>query len=162
MAKTRLILLAATTAVMLALPGVGGAQSTPGDHSDSNAAVSFGGDRAELSADGYSLIGRAEVLQGDRRLRADRIDITIRNQTATSAKSSGNVYFVMSDQTIRADRADYDIESGNLVVTGNVILSQGRNVATGGRLIYNLQTGNARWDGGTNGRVEGVLYPSQR
>jgi lipopolysaccharide export system protein LptA len=45
-----------------------------------------------------------------------------------------------------------------VVVTGDVILTQGKNVLTGNRLVYNVRTESARMEGG-NGRVQGVFYP---
>lgn len=160
MAKTRLILLAATSAALLALPTVGDAQSAPG-------AAAIAGDQpgmwtgraVEYAPNGISLIGEAEILQGQNRLRANRIDMTLSDGALTRAEAVGGVYFVTPEQTMRGDRATYDIENDTLTVTGDVILNQGKNVATGGRLVYNLRTETARWEGGANGRVQGVFYP---
>lgn len=159
MAKTRLMLLAATTAALLALPGVGGAQSTPGGVGDSNAPVMWTGDDVEYRTDGFSLIGRAEILQGENRLRANRINLAVTDGDVRQAEAVGGVYFVMPQQTMRGDRAVYDLAAETITVTGDVILNQGRNVATGGRLVYNLRTETARWEGGAGGRVQGVFYP---
>jgi len=46
-----------------------------------------------------------------------------------------------------------------VVVTGDVILTQGQNVLTGGRLAYNTRTEAARMEGPANGRIRGVFYP---
>ena len=81
------------------------------------------------------------------------------NQTGESRiEASGNVYFVTPDQTIRGDRAVYTFATDEVVVTGDVILTQGKNVLTGNRLVYNVRTESARMEGG-NGRVQGVFYP---
>ena len=46
------------------------------------------------------------------------------------------------------------------MLSGDVILTQGENVMTGGRLTYNTRTEAAEMDGaGENGRVQGVFYP---
>jgi len=45
------------------------------------------------------------------------------------------------------------------VVSGDVILTQGRNVLSGARLTYNVDSGTASMDGGANNRVRGVFYP---
>jgi lipopolysaccharide export system protein LptA len=158
MAKTRLILFAAAAAV-LALPSVGGAQSTPGAAIAGDQPGMWTGRTVEYTPTGVALIGEAEVLQGENRLRADRINMTLSDGALTQAEAVGGVYFVTPDQTMRGDRAVYDIENDTLTVTGDVILNQGRNVATGGRLVYNLRTETARWEGGADGRVQGVFYP---
>ena len=63
---------------------------------------------------------------------------------------------------MRGDRAVYDLSTEELVVTGEVILSQGQNVARGGRLVYNVRTGTGRMEGApteAGRRVQGVFYP---
>ncbi|MNE97874.1 Lipopolysaccharide export system protein LptA [compost metagenome] len=59
---------------------------------------------------------------------------------------------------MRGDRAVYTLNNAEVVVTGDVILTQGKNVLTGNRLVYNVRTESARMEGG-NGRVQGVFYP---
>ena len=65
---------------------------------------------------------------------------------------------------MRGDRAVYNLGNGEIVVTGNVVLTQGKNVLTGSRLVYNINTEAARMDGAPRGaagsRVQGVFYPN--
>ena len=75
-------------------------------------------------------------------------------------EASGNVYFVTPEQTIRGDRAVYTTADDMIVVTGDVILTQGQNVLTGSRLTYNVRTETARIEAGGQGRIRGVFYPS--
>lgn len=160
MAKTRLMLLAAATTALLALPTAGDAQNAPGNLGDSNAPIMWGGDTVEYTPDGFALIGRAEIQQGGNRLRANRINMSVSDGEMRRAEAVGGVYFVTPEQTMRGDRAVYDLARDEITVTGDVILNQGRNVATGGRLVYNVGSQNARWEGaGPNGRVQGVFYP---
>ena len=42
-----------------------------------------------------------------------------------------------------------------------MILTQGENVITGSRLVYNTRTESAQMEGGSNGRVQGVFYPER-
>ena len=126
----------------------------------SNQPIMIGADGGERTATSFSLRGRAEVVQGDNRLRADAI------QGANSAgggiatvTASGNVYYVTPNETLRGDRAVYDVSAATIVITGDVILTQGKNVLTGGRLTYNIDTGSADMAGGSNSRIQGVFYP---
>ena len=160
--KTRLFLLAATTASALALPGVGGAQV---GGSTSDAPVAWGGDLFEYTPNGFTLTGRAEMTQGGNRLRANRINFVTRNGDLIEAEASGAVYFVTPDQTMRGDRASYDLGTDVVTVTGDVILTQGQNVVTGARLTYNVSTEAARMvgaGGAQGGRVRGVFYPGSQ
>lgn len=159
MSMTRTLAMAAALMV-LALPATGGAQ-TPAARAGGDA-VSFGADGGEYTSTGIALRGRAEVVQGQNRLRADSINGTISNGDLTRVEASGNVYFVTPNQTIRGDSAVYTFANDEVVVSGDVILTQGQNVLTGGRLVYNTRTEAARMEGGagsTGGRIRGVFYP---
>jgi lipopolysaccharide export system protein LptA len=164
MSKSRLSLLVAITALSLALPGVGGAQSSGagGGGAGSDAPVAWGGDLFEYTPNGFTLTGRAEMTQGGNRLRANRISFVTSDGVLTRVEATGEVYFVTPEQTMRGDRAVYDLGSDEVTVTGDVILTQGQNVVTGGRLVYNVATENARMEGGPTAqgdRVRGVFYP---
>ena len=60
---------------------------------------------------------------------------------------------------MRGNNAVYTLNDGQVLVTGDVILTQGQNVLTGGRLVYNVRTQTARIESAGN-RVRGVFYPS--
>jgi lipopolysaccharide export system protein LptA len=112
--------------------------------------------------------GDAEALQSESRLRAKSI-------TAYAAKkgdscgdtnrleADGDVYYVTPEQVVRGDHAVYAASSDTVVVTGNVIVLQGKNIARGDRLTIQVKTGAVQMDGpkgrGSSGRVRGVFYP---
>ncbi|KAK0360783.1 hypothetical protein LTR94_025938, partial [Friedmanniomyces endolithicus] len=122
----------------IAVPAVGDAQST---RNTSSQPIGFGADGGEQTSQSISLRGRAEITQGQNRLRADAITAYRDAQGEfTRVEATGTVFFVTPTQSMRGDRAVYTIASGELVVTGDVILNQGRNVLTGGRLTYNVNT----------------------
>ena len=79
-------------------------------------------------------------------------------------EASGTVYFVTPDQTIRGDRAVYTPGNNLVVMTGDVIVTQGQNVMTGGRLTYNTEPQAVTMAGGAGsngGRIRGVFYPER-
>ncbi|HEX8470376.1 MAG TPA: LptA/OstA family protein, partial [Brevundimonas sp.] len=80
-------------------------------------------------------------------------------QNISTVTASGNVYYVTPTETIRGDRAVYTVSNATIIVTGDVILTQGKNVLTGGRLSYNIDTGQTNMVAGGNGRIQGVFYP---
>jgi lipopolysaccharide export system protein LptA len=53
------------------------------------------------------------------------------------------------DQTTTGDLADYDVPGQTVIVSGNVVLTQGKNVLKGDRLVINLATGESRFDPGS-------------
>ena len=138
------------------LPVTSGAQSA---RDNTTAPVQYGADAGEYTPNGFALRGRAEVTQGTNRIRADAIQGFTTGSNLTRVEASGNVYFVTPDQSMRGDRAVYNLNEGTVMVTGDVILTQGQNVLTGGRLVYNVRTETARIES-AGARVRGVFYPS--
>ncbi|CAN7290315.1 LptA/OstA family protein [Brevundimonas sp. LjRoot202] len=151
---TRTLRIAATALALAALPTIGDAQSFQGGQP-----IMWGADEVSRTPTALSLRGRAELTQGDSRIRADRVEGVISNGDLSRVEAVGNVYFVTPEQTIRGDRAVYTPSNDTIVLTGDVILTQGENVMTGGRLTYNTRTEAAEMDGAGNGRVQGVFYP---
>jgi lipopolysaccharide export system protein LptA len=165
MSMTRTLTIAAAALALLALPTMGGAQTTPQTAPRlGQGAVSYGADAGEATPNSLSLRGRAEVVQGQNRLRADVISGSGVNSEIDRIEASGNVYFVTPEQTIRGDRAVFTLSDNEVVMTGDVIVTQGQNVMTGGRLTYNTATQAVTMAGGSGsngGRIRGVFYPER-
>ena len=148
--------LMATAAIALA----GAAVAQARQQAVSNQPIAVGADSTEYTGGGFALRGRAEVQQGDNRMRADAITgVSAPSGGISSVTATGNVYYVTPTETIRGDNAVYSVSTSTIVVTGDVILTQGRNVMTGKRLTYNIDTRAAAMDAGSGGRVQGVFYP---
>lgn len=130
------------------------AQTARGNSAD--APISYGADGMSRTPEGLSLRGRAELTQGGNRMRADAVTATTPNNQLTRVEATGNVYYVTPNETIRADHAIYTTANDTIVLTGDVILTQGKSVMTGSRLTYNVRTETAEMGGG---RVQGVFYP---
>lgn len=154
MSMSRFLAAAVLGLSLAALPTIGDAQSF-----QAGQPIMWGADEVSRTPTTLSLRGRAELTQGDSRIRADRVEGTISNGDLTRVEATGNVYFVTPEQTIRGDRAVYTPANDTIVLTGDVILTQGENVMTGASLTYNTRTEAAQMDGGSNGRVQGVFYP---
>ena len=161
MSMTRTLTIAATALALVALPTMGDAQTAP---RMGQGPISYGADAGEATPNSLSLRGRAEVVQGQNRLRADVISGSGADSEIDRIEASGNVYFVTPEQTIRGDRAVYTLSDNEVVVTGDVIVTQGQNVMTGGRLTYNTETQAVTMAGGATsngGRIRGVFYPER-
>ena len=84
-------------------------------------------------------------------------------------EATGKVTIKSADQVATADRADFDMATQVAVLRGNVVLSQGKNVATGCVLRIQMETGVARLQsrdcggapggGQGGGRVRMLLSP---
>jgi lipopolysaccharide export system protein LptA len=74
----------------------------------------------------------------------------------------GNVVVTQKDQTATGEVGIYDLKSNTVALTGNVLMTQGKNVLRGDKLMVDLATGAARVESGKNGRgrVEGLFLPN--
>ena len=140
----------------------------------------------DISADlfeGYNAQGLAvwrgavEVVQAQTRLRCSELRAQFRQAAGGAAQPgvaaswgdiqtltcTGPVYYVTPTQSARGDNAVYEGASETITMTGNVVVTQGQNVATGDRAIINTRTNDSRLEatarGGGSGRVRTVLYP---
>lgn len=102
--------------------------------------------------------GNVLIGQGQMRLAADRVTVTYAaggQQRISALRAEGHVTLASGEDAAEAGSADYDVESGNVVLVGDVLLTQGRNVLAGDRVTVNLATGTAQ----AAGRVRSVLQP---
>ena len=69
------------------------------------------------------------------------------------------------DQTTTSDWALYDVPAQLVTVGGNVVLTQGKNVLKGDRLVIDLKTGESRFEntgnGSTGGKIRALFMPKQ-
>jgi len=148
---------------------------------DSSAPVDLTADQLEV-ANAQCMAtwrGSAEALQADARLRADVLKIynqvgAARPQASGPScgavkkmEAEGNVYYVTPQQRVRGDAAVYDAATETIVMTGDVVAAQGRNVLRGERMVIHVKTGEAQMQTNVKGRnkpgrVRGVFYPNDQ
>jgi len=78
-------------------------------------------------------------------------------------EARGDVTVVSKDQSASGDLGVYDVKKKTITLTGNVVVSQGKNVLHGDRVIVDTVTGNAHIEsGGTSqNRVRALILPSK-
>ncbi|MGQ2990654.1 MAG: LptA/OstA family protein [Brevundimonas sp.] len=153
----RSVVAAAAALSLLAVVGGATAQSRA---NVSRQPIQVGANTGEYTPTGFSLRDQVEITQGPNRLRADAIEgARGSGDQINTVTASGGVYYVTPNETIRGDRAVYTVSNATIVVTGDVILTQGKNVLTGSRLTYNVDTGAASMASSAGSRIQGVFYP---
>ena len=121
--------------------------------------------------------GDAEALQDKSRLRADTISVytKVKGKDAKGEPScgatdriiaDGHVFYVTPDETAKGAHAVYSSADDMTVLTGDVVVVQGKDVARGDRLTIKVSTREARMysnvtGAGRLGRVRGVFYPAK-
>lgn len=113
-------------------------------------------------ADGSAeFTGSVLIVQGVMKLSADRVLVIYKtDDTGKRAidrlEATGSVLLVSGPDAAEAQRADYTIDEGTIVLTGDVLLNQSAGTLASQRMVVNLTTGTASMAG----RVKTVLNPS--
>ena len=103
--------------------------------------------------------GNVLVGQGEMRLSANEVSVQYEmlegKSTGNIARviAKGSVTFVNGPEAAEGDNADYDVINRQLLMTGNVILTQDNSILSGERLSVNMVDGT----GIMEGRVKTIL-----
>ena len=90
-----------------------------------------------------SFTGNVIVGQGEMRLSAQKLLVIYKSEGGIERlEASGGVTLVSGPDAAEADRADYSIDTGIVVMTGNVLLTQGNNALTSQKMTVNLVDGS--------------------
>jgi lipopolysaccharide export system protein LptA len=76
-------------------------------------------------------------------------------------RARGDVLVVSKEQNATGDVGIYDLQAKTITLTGNVVLSQGKNVIHGEKLIVDTVTGNAHVEGATQTGVRAIIVPNK-
>lgn len=128
---------------------------------DTSLPIEVSADQLAVSqTDGTAIFtGNVLVGQGEMRLSADRVKVeyTADGNGISKLFASGGVTLVNLTDAAESREAIYTIASGNVVMTGDVLLTQGGNALSGQKLVIDLKTGT----GVMEGRVQTVFQPGK-
>lgn len=123
---------------------------------DNSAPIEVSADNLSVDQnDGAAIFeGNVLVAQGDLRLAAEFIRVEYatdadgnRSPSIGQVTASGGVTFVNGPDAAEALEAVYSVETGDLVLSGDVLLTQGQNAISGDRLVVDLNDGTGRMEG---------------
>ncbi len=102
-------------------------------------------------------LGNAKAVQGDMRLAAEEILVKYdQGQGGIEfVEATRNVVFTNGAEIAEANKGVYRLGSGEVVLTGNVLLLQGQNTISGDALTLDLTTNK----GSMRGNVKTVFVP---
>lgn len=133
---------------------------------DTDAPVEVSSDQLTLdqSAGTATFSGNVVVTQGEMRLTAPEILVEYNQADGADAASGveritakGGVVMVTPSEAAESQEAVYTPALNEVVMQGDVLLTQGLNTLSGERLVVDLVTGNGRIEG----RVRTILRPEQ-
>jgi lipopolysaccharide export system protein LptA len=153
-------------ALLLALPAATAvAQETGvgfgGGDFDRSAPVEVAADTLEVdqSTGRAVLTGEVVIAQGELRLSADRVTVDYAadgtDRRIERLNAEGDVLIVAGEDAAEGQTAIYTLGSAEILMTGDVLVTQGGNTLAGDRLAIDLDTGA----GTVSGRVRTTLQP---
>lgn len=89
--------------------------------------------------------------------RAEGTPATQGGRQVERLEASGKVLVTSGPMTASGDNGTFDTAANTIVLTGSVVLTQGENVIRGPRLVVDVNTGQARMEGG---RVQMLIEPN--
>ena len=172
MTRHRLLLPAVLAlALFSALPAL--AQSTDlfsGFSKKGNGPIEVDAQTLEIVEEGEQRIstfsGGVTVRRGDTTMKAAQIKLfTSKDSDAgdqngfTRMEATGTVYVNSGKQTITGSQAVVDNKAQTIVLSGNVVLSQGKDVLAAERLVIDMATGKARVEQTPGKSIRMVITP---
>ncbi len=132
---------------------------------DPSAPVEVSADELSVSqTDGAAVFsGNVRVAQGDMKMTAGSMRIEYgtdedgQQRRISRLLASGGVTLVTPSEAAEAEEAVYSIEDGSVILTGDVLLTQGPNAISGDRLTIDLASGS----GNIEGRVRTILQAGE-
>jgi len=118
---------------------------------DTEAAIEVTSQTLSVDQETGRAVFEGEVLigQGDLRLSAARVEVVYGTDSSEIAEllASGNVTFVTADEAAEAQSAIYNVTTGLLTLTGDVLLTQGASAISADTMVINVTDGSATMQG---------------
>ena len=127
----------------VAFGGIKGDPTLPVDVTSESLTISQKDGSAEFA-------GKVLVVQGAMRLSADLLRVEYKADKSGVARlfATGNVVLVNDKDAAAANEAVYSVDQGQVVMTGNVRLTQGETILTASKMTVDLKTGLGTLEGG--------------
>lgn len=138
------------------------AESLSGFSGNSDKPINIESDSLEVRDKEQTAIftGNVRVVQGDVTLKTKVLKVWYEGKVGAAGQqqirkldADGKVLVTTRDQTTTGNHATFDMKTQIITMTGDVILSQGKNVLKGDRLVVDLNTGRSHLE--ARGRVSG-------
>jgi lipopolysaccharide export system protein LptA len=130
---------------------------------DADAPIQVSSDRfdADLNSKTGIYSGNVVVVQGDFKLRADKVRVNTTQGKTDKIFAFGNVVLTAPNGNAQGDNGVYDVGPRLVTLSGKVILNKEKNVMRGSTLTVNLVTGQAQLGASAmpGHRVQGLFTP---
>ena len=130
---------------------------------DSSAPINVSSDNflGDLATKIGTYSGNVVVVQGDMKMRADRVRVEVVNSKPSKIYSHGNVVVEAPNGTATGDDGLYDLTPNTITLTGKVVLTKEKDVMRGTMVVMDMNTNLAHLTakGMPGGRVQALFIP---
>ena len=137
-----------------------------GSSHNSNAPINVSSDNFEgdLATKVGTYIGNVIVIQGDMRMRADRVKVNVAQGKPTRIEATGKVVVNAPNGTATGDTGVYELGPRTVTMTGHVVLTKEKDVMRGTKLVMDMNTHLAHFtaQGMPGNRVQSLFVPNQQ
>lgn len=168
--------------VLLPLTGANGkVLDTKKDLVDRNTPIQITSDRMDAYNEKGIVVfdGNAIATQGDRTIRAEKIILYYKKKTEGSEKAEdtgirkngdldkieakGNVRITQLERVVTGNEAVYLQDAQKIIITGNAVLSEGKNVVRGEQVVVFLNENRGVVESSNKSeRVNATIFPSEK
>jgi lipopolysaccharide export system protein LptA len=171
-------------ALLAVMPGAAQAQRAVQSQKkakvDKNQPIQIVSDRLDAYDETKNVIfsGNAVATQGDKVIKADRLIIHYKENPDKTKKKEvrgmgetgdldqveavGHLIITQTGRVVTGDHAIFYQDSQKVVMTGNAVMREGKNVIVGHRIIVYLDEDRGVVESDQNKRVTATIYPSEK
>ena len=124
--------------------------------------IDITGETAEFQDELLVWTGNVRVVQGEALLTTDRLEAALDdNGDFTTITAIGSVRYSNGKEAITGRRGVYDEIARTITITEDVLVTQGKQVMSAGKVVYWIDTGQVRFFPEEGRRIRGIFYTDE-
>lgn len=124
--------------------------------------IDITGETAEFQDELLVWTGNVRVVQGEALLTTDRLEAALDdNGDFTTITAIGSVRYSNGKEAITGKRGVYDETARTITITEDVLVTQGKQVMSAGKVVYWIDTGQVRFFPAEGRRIRGIFYTDE-
>ena len=121
--------------------------------------VDITGDTAEFQDNEAVWTGNVRVVQGEAILTSDRLEAVLTEEgDFETITAIGSVRYSNGNEAITGERAVFNDAARTIVITENVIVTQGKQVMSAGKITYWVDTAKVLFTPEAGKRIRGLFF----
>ncbi len=126
---------------------------------DSEEPIDITGDTAEFQDNLAVWTGNVRVVQGPAILISERLEAVLTDEgDFETITAIGSVRYSNGEEAITGERAVFNNDARTIVMTDNVIVTQGKQVMSAGKITYWIDSGKVLFTPEAGKRIRGLFF----